>query len=420
MHDHETWQHLPPAIKGSGLPLPAWAHVIARHLPRTAAAMLMLDYAQRTLSPLRPVLRAKMRLVVAMANRCDYSTNAAIADMKRAGESEQSVEQVLGGPELWPQQDQLALQFAHEHSINAPQIDDQLFEQLRIQYGERQVAAMVLLGAYGNFQDRLLLGLGIQQEQNKPLPPLDIEFAPDAFQTAPILPPNQPTSELPAPGDRAASDDDEWSTISYDELQARMQRQRQRRQRLPTPTWEEIVNRLPPGFNSRPTRIVWNLVCLGYVPELAVPWSRTTRTMWAEAQQDRVLEESLFWVQTRAVQCNYCMGHCEMLLEVAGLNTHQIETRLRHLAKGDWSAFPPHEQRAYAYASKLTKTPWLLTAADYAQLECDFGAKAAMAIFFWLCRGLYMTRVSDGFQLQLESDNVFTEFAQPSVRQSSQ
>ena len=34
----------------------------------------------------------------------------------------------------------------------------------------------------------------------------------------------------------------------------------------------------------------------------------------AEAPQDRVFEESLFWVQTRAVRCNYCMGHCEMLL----------------------------------------------------------------------------------------------------------
>ena len=30
-----------------------------------------------------------------------------------------------------------------------------------------------------------------------------------------------------------------------------------------------------------------------------------------------------------------------------------------------------------------------------------------MATFWWLCRGLYMTRVSDGFQLPLERENVF-------------
>ena len=116
-----------------------------------------------------------------------------------------------------------------------------------------------------------------------------------------------------------------------------------------------------PRSASRPTRIVWNLVCSGYVPELAVPWSVATRTMWAEAKPDRVFEESLFWVQTRAIRCNYCMGHCEMLLEVAGLDKDAVAERTRRLAGDDWSAFPPAEQRAYAYARKLTKTPWELT-----------------------------------------------------------
>ena len=32
-----------------------------------------------------------------------------------------------------------------------------------------------------------------------------------------------------------------------------------------------------------------------------------------------------------------------------------------------------------------------------------------MFTFWWLCRGLYMTRVSDGFQLPLERDNVFAD-----------
>jgi hypothetical protein len=37
-----------------------------------------------------------------------------------------------------------------------------------------------------------------------------------------------------------------------------------------------------------------------------------------------------------------------------------------------------------------------------------------MSIFWWLCRGLYMTRVSDGFQLPLEHDNVFQDHARAS------
>ena len=132
--------------------------------------------------------------------------------------------------------------------------------------------------------------------------------------------------------------------------------------------------------------------------------------MWAEAKPDRIFEESLFWVQTRSIRCNYCMGHCEMLLEVGGLDKDAVADRTRRLASDDWSSFPPAEQRAYAYARKLSKSPWELTASDYQTLISDFGPDKAMATFWWLCRGLYMTRVSDGFQLPLERDNVFTDF----------
>ena len=132
--------------------------------------------------------------------------------------------------------------------------------------------------------------------------------------------------------------------------------------------------------------------------------------MWAEATPDRVLEESLFWVQTRAIRCNYCMGHCEMLLEVAGLDDSQIRDRTSRLAGNDWSGFPPAEQRAYAYARKLTRTPWELTTDEYKTLAVDFGEKQAMATFFWLCRGIYMTRVSDGLKLPLEKENVFGDY----------
>lgn len=164
---------------------------------------------------------------------------------------------------------------------------------------------------------------------------------------------------------------------------------------------------------ARPTRIVWNLVCSGYVPELAVPWSVSTRTMWAEANPDRIFEESLFWIQTRSIGCNYCMGHCEMLLEVAGLDKQGVADRTKRLAGNDWSCFTPEEQRAYAYARKLSRTPSELTADDYDALVKDFGPQRAMATFWWLCRGLYMTRVSDGFQLPLERDNVFADFYRP-------
>ena len=98
----------------------------------------------------------------------------------------------------------------------------------------------------------------------------------------------------------------------------------------------------------------------------------------------------------------------EMLLEVAGLDKKDIAERTSKLASNDWSAFPPEEQRAYAYARKLSKAPWTLTVEDYQTLENDLGPAKAMSTFWWLCRGLYMTRVSDGFQLPLERENVFS------------
>ena len=69
LSDAECWKRMPPAESGGGQPLPSWAKAVAVRLPRTAATMLELDLAQRTKSPLDPVLRAKMRWVIARANR---------------------------------------------------------------------------------------------------------------------------------------------------------------------------------------------------------------------------------------------------------------------------------------------------------------------------------------------------------------
>jgi alkylhydroperoxidase family enzyme len=404
--DEEIWQKLPAATKGGHTPLPNWAKVIAADLPRTAAAMLELDWIQRTKSPLNPALRAKMRYVVAKYNRCEYAQATALADLKRAGGDEAT----LKNPEAWPASEKAALKFAEDLSKSASTIPDAEFTSLREQYGDSGVAAMVLLAAYGNFQDRFLLGLSIPLESTGPMPPLDIQFAASAFASQPVLPETKAPTPLIENGKSVVAVDPEWNQLSFETLQSRLESQRDRKPRLPIPTWEEVKTKLPASFTTRPTRILWNLVCFNYVPELAVAWSKTTRTMWVEAPQDRVLEESLFWVQTRALQCNYCMGHCEMLLEVAGLDKQKVSARTRKLAGDDWSAFTPEEQRAYAYARKLTKTPWDLTPADYQNLVADYGPKNAMAIYFWLCRGLYMTRVSDGFQLPLERDNVFADY----------
>ncbi len=399
MSDAEAWAKMPRAGAGGGGPLPNWAKAVATHLPRTAAAMLVLDHAQRTKGALDPALRAKVRLAVAEANRCDYARQTALADLKRANP---------GGPlSPSPAAEELALEFAKRLTLDAPAVTDAQFAALLAKFGEWGSAAIVYHVAYANFQDRLLLGLGVPLEAGGPMRPLDVTFAAGAFQSAPPTPKRHGLPKLLAGGTPAVPADPEWSKLSYAELQARLEAQRDRKPRLPVPTWERVRSKLPPDLTAKPTRVLWSLFGYEYAWGVAVPWAVCTRTMLAESRQDRVFEASLFWVQTRAARCNYGMGHCEMLLEVAGLDKDAVAERTRRLAGDDWSCFPPAEQRAFAYARKLTARPWVLTAADYRGLEKDLGPDKALFTIWWLCRGASVTRVSDAFQLPLERDNVY-------------
>jgi alkylhydroperoxidase family enzyme len=103
------------------------------------------------------------------------------------------------------------------------------------------------------------------------------------------------------------------------------------------------------------------------------------------------------------------MGHSEMLLAVAGLDTNALTERTRKLASGDWSSFPPEERYAFHLARKFSKEPWAVSDADIDGLIAHFGRERALDVLWWACRCHYMTRVADAFQIPLERDNVFLE-----------
>jgi hypothetical protein len=107
------------------------------------------------------------------------------------------------------------------------------------------------------------------------------------------------------------------------------------------------------------------------------------------------------------------MGHCEMLLAVAGLDEETIKVRTRNLASGDWSSFTPAERTAFAFARKHAREPWAVTDADRRALVDHFGPVRAIDVLWWSCRCHYMTRVADGLQLPLERENVFQPLKQP-------
>ncbi len=96
--------------------------------------------------------------------------------------------------------------------------------------------------------------------------------------------------------------------------------------------------------------------------------------------------------------------------EVIGMTPAQIAERSRYLAGDDWSSFPPAQQRAFAFARKLTRIPAEITQEDVRGLDRDFGADPALSLLMYACRCNYMVRVSNGFQLALERENVFFDY----------
>ncbi len=307
LDDDEAWARLPPVEEASGARLPHWARALAGTLPRTTAAMLDLDYLYRTSDAFDPRLRARMRWVAARANRCEYSQDYARADLLRAGGNPASLDQPAAGASDLSPGEQAALRFASKMTLNASSVTDAEVAFLIDEFGEPAVVAMVLQLANANFQDRLLTTLGIAIEPEGPLAPLDVLFvtaSPDQKPQPAARPPLPETAPDDAP-ERIT--DLEWKTLNFAQLQTLMEDQRTRQPRIDVPLWDDVRRLLDPQRYpaDRPLRIKWSLVVLGNQPRLGMAWLNCLRTFGREADQDRVFEETLFWVVTRSLRCFY-------------------------------------------------------------------------------------------------------------------
>ena len=260
----------------------------------------------RTRSPLGPLLRGKMRWVAADANRCDYSRATAEADLRRAGLDDAGLKALAGDHSGLPDAERAALAFARNMTLAADTVTDGEVARLKADYGEQKLTAMVLLLAYSNFQDRLLLALDLPVEPGGPMPPLEVRFSPEGHGPADPAA-SRAEGQPPAPPCRIASTTRSGPTLDFDDLQKSLSAQRSNAGRIRVPTWDEVKKLLPAGYPPPkfPIRIQWSLVCMGYQPELAAAWSACTNAFREEAKQDRVFEESLFWVVTRTIHCFY-------------------------------------------------------------------------------------------------------------------
>jgi alkylhydroperoxidase family enzyme len=308
IEDADAWAKLPQPIEenksksGQAL-LPVWARALATSMPHTTAAMLELDYLHRAKSPLDPKLRAKMRWVAAHANQSPYGEAYALADLRRLEAGQTEIATLTGDPKQWNLEEKDALTFARKLTKEAYKVLDEEVFALREKYGDAKVVAMVQLLAYANFQDRLLLTLGLPVEEGGPLPPLAVQFQKPwvGGTIAPVR--AEPKSDLPVKTQIGVNTD--WSKFDHAALQSLVEEQRARQPRIPVPPFDSVRKHIPNFPKDKELKIRWSLVCIGYQPDLANGWTQCTRSFAEEAHQDRVFEETLFWVVTRSLQCFY-------------------------------------------------------------------------------------------------------------------
>jgi alkylhydroperoxidase family enzyme len=306
----DPWDRLPKAEQGRGQELPQWAEMLLPALPKTTAAMLELDYRHRVTSPLPAKLRAKMRWTAAHANRCAYTEQIALSDLGATGAPVEEI-RALADSKTWPESERNALTFARKMTLEAYKVTDGEVAALRRQYGDANVVAMVQLLAYANFQDRLMHALGIEAPPATSVrgnpnwrQPIAVKFTHPFADAAPPAMRMMPASEGEALAVNVA--DPEWKKFDFATLQKLMDGQKARTPRIPVPSFDSVRKYMPPTFpKDKELKIKWSLVCMGYQPELASAWSQCTRSFGEESQQDRVFEESLFWVVTRSLQCFY-------------------------------------------------------------------------------------------------------------------
>jgi hypothetical protein len=141
------------------------------------------------------------------------------------------------------------------------------------------------------------------------LAPVDVRFSKDQSSKSITVPerkrPAKPSAKSGTNG-AVKIDDADWLSVDFTSLQRKLEAQRDRPGRIRVPAWDEVREWLPErSRRNDPLRIKWSLVCLGYQPELALAWSTCMRAFGEEAKQDRVFEETLFWVITRTIHCFY-------------------------------------------------------------------------------------------------------------------
>lgn len=300
LSNEKAWQRLPGA-PAEVQPLPGWARMLAGPLPKTTAVMLELDAFHRTEDHVPAMLRGKLRWVAADANKCDYSKAIAAADLKRTGLTDAELAKLAAG-QIDDDAERAALKFTRDMMVNASQVTDGEVKKLISHYGDKTVVGIVTLIAHAAFQDRMLLALHVPVEEKAPSP-VTARFTRTRTPAGP--PPKPPAGfkpVLPEEGKSPAVADDK----PFADVQKRLGGQKERESRIRIPDWSEVGPRLPAeSWGHRLPRVYWNRVAYAHQPVATDLWFDCVDQFRQETGMDRVLQQYVFWVVTRTIDCFY-------------------------------------------------------------------------------------------------------------------
>ena len=194
--------------------------------------------------------------------------------------------------------------FARQVTKAAYMVTDGQFAGLLKQLGPEKMTAVVETLAYANFQNRIIMALGIRVEAGGDCPPVDVRL--DSRRRASVPTPVRPrwVEALAAKPAKRYDAPADWKEVSFAELEERLAAQKERSPRIPVPDASRFGG-LPPDLKRQTDAIVWTKVTAGYQPVMTQSWFAGLREFQQEARLDPVFGRTLFWVVTRANDCFY-------------------------------------------------------------------------------------------------------------------
>lgn len=114
---------------------------------------------------------------------------------------------------------------------------------------------------------------------------------------------------------------------------------------------------------------------------------------------DNAFKVELFWIVSRANNCQYCLGHQESKLLGAGLSEDRIAA-----LDSNWMEFPDGDQVAFAFARKFTYQPHLLSDQDITGLRKHFTDKQILEMILSMAGNNSINRWKEGVGVPQRKD----------------